>query len=75
MGKIDHTFLLFCREILFQLIGYVNAQNDNYYSAENPMLSHKVLLHDVPECLCVCARAHMCLRAPPRTCVWGGPLR
>jgi hypothetical protein len=29
-------------------------QNDNYYCAENCMLSHRVPLHDVPVCVCVC---------------------
>ena len=54
MGKIDLTWLLFGREILFHFIGCVYPQNDIYNSAENPTLRHNVPLHDVPVCVCVC---------------------
>jgi hypothetical protein len=46
-GEIDTTFLCFSDEAWFHLNGYMNSQNNRNWSSENPMLLHKVTLHDV----------------------------
>jgi hypothetical protein len=39
-GEIDSTFILFGCETWFHLSGYVNSQNNRYWSTENTMLIH-----------------------------------
>lgn len=40
-GEIDSTLMLFGGGTSFHLSGYVNSQNNRYWSAENPMLIHE----------------------------------
>jgi hypothetical protein len=44
---VDPDFVVYTDEACFHLRGYVNSQNNRYWSAENPHSIHKVPLHDV----------------------------
>jgi hypothetical protein len=46
-AAIDPTLCLFKDEAWFHFSGYVNSQNNRYWSGENPTLIHEVPLHDV----------------------------
>jgi hypothetical protein len=37
----------FSDEQWFHLQGYINMQNNHYWSSQNPFLTHKLLLHPV----------------------------
>jgi hypothetical protein len=45
--ETDPTLVLFSDEAQFNVSGYVNSLNNMDWSAENPMLIHKVPLHDI----------------------------
>jgi hypothetical protein len=45
--SVNPTLVLFNDKALYRLNEHVNLQNSGYWSAENPMLRHKVPLHDV----------------------------
>jgi hypothetical protein len=44
-GEIDPNVTFFPDEAWFHLQGYINTQNNHYWSSQNPHLTHKVLLH------------------------------
>jgi hypothetical protein len=46
-GEIDPHLTFFSDEALFHLQGYINTQNNRYWSSQNPHLTPKVLLHPV----------------------------
>jgi hypothetical protein len=46
-GMVDPDFVFYTDEAWFHLSGYVNSQNNRYWSAENPHSIHEVPLHDV----------------------------
>jgi hypothetical protein len=46
-GKIDPQLTFFSDEARFHLQGYINMQNNRYWSSQNPHLTHEVLLHPV----------------------------
>src|SRR6185437_9724828 len=45
-GHIEPNSLFFTDEAWFHLTGYVNSQNNRYWSNENPHQLHEVPLHD-----------------------------
>jgi hypothetical protein len=50
-GEIaDSMLVLFSDEAWFHLSECMNSQRNSYWSAENPMLSHEVPLHDGRVC-------------------------
>jgi hypothetical protein len=46
-GEINPQFTFFSDEVWFHLQGYINTQNNRYWSSRNPHLTHEVLLHPV----------------------------
>jgi hypothetical protein len=46
-GEIDPRLTVFSDDVWFQLQGYINMQNNHYWSLENPHLTHKVMLPPV----------------------------
>jgi hypothetical protein len=46
-GMIDPDLVSYTDDAWFHLSGYVNSQNNPYWSAENPHSIHEVPLHDV----------------------------
>jgi hypothetical protein len=46
-GEIDPQLTFFSDEVWFHLHGYINTQNNRYWSSQNPHLTHEVLLHPV----------------------------
>jgi hypothetical protein len=46
-GKIDPHLTFISDEAWFHLQGYINTQNNQYWSSQNPHLTHEVLLHPV----------------------------
>jgi hypothetical protein len=45
-GKVDPQLVFFPNEAWFSLHEEVNAQNNQYWSAQNPRLIHELPLHD-----------------------------
>jgi transposase len=46
-GEIDSQLTFFSDEAWFQLQGYINMQNNRYWTLQNPHLSHEAPLHPV----------------------------
>jgi hypothetical protein len=46
-GEIYPQLTFFSNKAWFHLQGYVNMQNNYYWSSQNPHLNHEVLLHPV----------------------------
>jgi hypothetical protein len=46
-GDIDPQLAFFSDEEWFHFQGYINKQNNRYWSSQNPHLSHEVPLHPV----------------------------
>jgi hypothetical protein len=46
-GEIDQQFTFFSDEAWLHLQGYINMQNNRYWSSQNPHLTHEVPLHPV----------------------------
>jgi hypothetical protein len=46
-GMVDPDLVFYTNEAWFYLGGYVNSQNNYYWSAEKPLSIHEVPLHDV----------------------------
>jgi len=46
IGQIDPNLLFFSDEAWFHLSGYINSQNNRYWSTENPHQLHEIPLHD-----------------------------
>jgi hypothetical protein len=46
-GEIDLQLTLFSDEAWFHLQGYINTQNNCYWSSQNPHLTHDTPLHPV----------------------------
>jgi hypothetical protein len=46
-GEISPQLTFFSDEAWFYLQGYINTQNNRYWSSQNPHLTHEVLLHPV----------------------------
>ena len=46
LGHIDPNLLFFSDEAWFHLTGYINSQNNRYWSTDNPHQLHEVPLHD-----------------------------
>jgi hypothetical protein len=46
-SEIDQQLTLFSDEAWFHLQGYINTQNNRYWSSENPHLTHDAPLHPV----------------------------
>jgi hypothetical protein len=46
-GEIDPQLTFFSDEAWFHLQGYINKQNNRYWSSQNPHLTHEVPLHPV----------------------------
>jgi hypothetical protein len=46
-GEIDPQLTFYSDEAWFQLQGYINTQNNPYWSSQNSHLAHEVLLHPV----------------------------
>jgi hypothetical protein len=46
-GEIDLQLAFFSDEAWFHLQGYVNTQNNRYWSSQYPHLTHEALLHPV----------------------------
>jgi hypothetical protein len=44
---VDPDFVFYTDEARFHLSGYMNSQNNSYWSAENPHSIHEAPLHDV----------------------------
>jgi hypothetical protein len=45
--EIDPQLALFSDEAWFYMQGYINTQNNRYWSSQNPHLTHEVPLHPV----------------------------
>jgi hypothetical protein len=45
LGKIDPQFTFFSDEPCFHLQGYINTQNNRYWSSQIPRVTHEVPLH------------------------------
>jgi hypothetical protein len=52
-GEINPQLTFFSAEAWFHLQGYVNAQNNRYWSSQNPHLTHEAPLHPVKVVSCV----------------------
>jgi hypothetical protein len=46
-GEIDSQLTLFSDEAWFHLQGYINTQNNFYWSSQSPNVTQEVLLHPV----------------------------
>jgi hypothetical protein len=46
-GEIDPQLAFFSDETWFQLQGYINMQNNHYWSSQNPHLTQEAPLHPV----------------------------
>jgi hypothetical protein len=46
-GEIEPQLALFSDEAWFHLQGYINTQNDHYWSTQNPHITHEVPLDPV----------------------------
>jgi hypothetical protein len=46
-GEIDPQLTFFSDEAWFHVLGYINTQNNRYWSSLNPHLTHEVPLHPV----------------------------
>jgi hypothetical protein len=46
-GEIDPHLTFFSDEAWFHLQGYINKQNNRYWSSQNPHLTHEDPLHPV----------------------------
>jgi hypothetical protein len=46
-GEIDINLAFFSAEAWFHMQGYINMQNNRYWSSQNPHLTCKVRLHPV----------------------------
>jgi hypothetical protein len=46
-GEIGQKLTFFFDEAWFHMQGYINTQNNRYWIAQNPHLTHEVLLHPV----------------------------
>jgi hypothetical protein len=46
-GEIDPQLTFCCNEAWFHLQGYINMQNNRYWSSQNPHLTHEAVLHPV----------------------------
>jgi hypothetical protein len=46
-GEFDPQLTFFSDEEWFHLQGYINKQNNRYWSSQNPHLTHEGLLHPV----------------------------
>jgi hypothetical protein len=46
-GELDPQLTFFSHEAWFHLQGYINMQNNRYWSSQNPHLTHEVPLHPV----------------------------
>jgi len=46
IGQIDPNLLFFSDEAWFHLSGYINSQNNRYWSTDNPHQVHEIPLHD-----------------------------
>jgi hypothetical protein len=44
-GEIDPQLTLFSDDVSFHLLGYINTQNNCYWSSQNPHLTNEVPLH------------------------------
>jgi hypothetical protein len=56
-GEIDPQLTFFSNEAWFHLQGYINMQNNHYWSSQNPHLTHKAPLHPVKVGVwCVCCK-------------------
>jgi hypothetical protein len=46
-GEVNPQLTFFSDEAWFHLQGYINTQNNRYWSSRNPLLTHEALLHPV----------------------------
>jgi hypothetical protein len=46
-GEVNQQLAFFFDEAWFHLQGYINKQNNCYWSSQNPHLTHKIRLHPV----------------------------
>jgi hypothetical protein len=63
-GEIDPQLTFFSDEARFNLLGYINTQNNLYLSSQNPHLTHEVLLHPakISVCCAVKCKKDCCTR-------------
>jgi hypothetical protein len=54
---MDPQLALFSDEAWFHLQGYINTQNNRYWSSENPHLTHEVPLHPLKFGVCCAVSA------------------
>jgi hypothetical protein len=51
-GEIDPQLTFFSDEAWFHMQGYINTQNNRYWSSENSLITHEVPLHPVKVGVC-----------------------
>jgi hypothetical protein len=55
-GEIEPQLTFFSDEVWLHLQGYINTQNNRYWSSRNPHLTHEVPLHPMKDGCLVCSQ-------------------